>query len=456
LPEHSANRAPTRLAGALRWFANAIDSKQDDGVTQSLDQMLSGTSHASSTIDLDSDVNAMIDAFWDEGDASKLVDDLGKKTEESFFSKFSAEFSNVKALALGNASVVYNDVMAQVAGPVNELIVQVENNVNECVEIVGTAAVEAKVYLSGRADDDQRSALGDIKNVADMIDNERVNLTEHFNLPIFELGMQGELPPAPNIPQVDDLLMRLGFPQRPGDRENEEGEVEVKDDFVLEPEKMATNLGLLNGSTLPFVYEKWRKHVHALMGINRTVQTYYEFIEEATYEYTPVCSQLIKMNEFVVPNNHLDDTRADLHNTGKTTRIYTKRVRYELLTTSVRRPMRPIFIYKAAKQAINYMATANGVCNVEEILEFTQTRTVLEISPELAAQAISLKSFCIDSTASQSYASLNNIIMQNVSLNIPYAENYHHHVYANTMQYCFALREKYMWEHYMAGTIPFH
>jgi len=234
--------------------------------------------------------------------------------------------------------------------------------------------------------------------------------------------------------------------------------VQEKDDFLSAPRSRCTSQLVPDAmeSIEPFVYEHWRQAAHNVI-TDPSIQNKIDFMMTSTEEYTPCVSTVRLVERTQVNADHDNDLRGDLHNVGKLTREFRWLKTYEITTLRIRRPMKVFFYYNLLSELIRTKSNFNGMFNIFNVLECDTTITNIQMCPELAAQCFTSKTFVVDSTASKAHANISNVIGNNTSVNIPYMTNTRNggNIYNDTIQYCFAARESYMWDNYGSGLVPF-
>jgi hypothetical protein len=240
----------------------------------------------------------------------------------------------------------------------------------------------------------------------------------------------------------------------------ERGVREQKDDFLVAPHQRGDNLDFEEAfRTIPcFVHEHWRQVTYDMIH-SASFQDKLAFIMNATEEYTPLCSEVYLTATDRLDNDdehgdfHDRDLRGDLHSTGKLTREMREVRKYTIKTFEVRRPFKPAFAWGVLTELIN-MRTALGNCF--EIFAVLDTRVItaeLVVSPMLASQLNSPKTWATDAGVSCCKQNLSLAAKNNNSVNIPYTLSgvYGANIYDDSAAYVLALRESRLWRNHHSG-----
>lgn len=356
-------------------------------------------------------------------------------------------------------STVMNAEVVQIYESTTTAITTAQNSIVDNATILANSTTQSITTMGGHLDDAYRyscteKAADDLGGAMDSLYDRMLYHANHVTTAndsgVDPITDDFDAPDVP--PEVIDVL-NLNIPARVGHALDGDGNVVVKDDFLINDQNMATPLDLAEVvcSLGSFVPEKWRKVTFDARHPNRTLEDWLRYMVNSEEDYTAAVITVTLRHVVPLDNDVHNDTRLDMHNSGKCTRIVNELRSFNVSTFEIRRPSRPVLIYRFIRELARYRQY-NAAFNVFNVLDHRVVDTVLLTSPELVAQISSPKTWSVDSTASRAQTNLSLAAKQNTCVNLPY--NVAHSVtsiYDDSVSYAFAKREKYVWDNYGSG-----
>lgn len=235
------------------------------------------------------------------------------------------------------------------------------------------------------------------------------------------------------------------------------------DKYLVRLFDFAPSLNVDDDGINPFVKSKFQqavfeyKHDPSLFNAFK----FCEALSDVTYEPVFVHAEkkdthLISLEQEDYENEY--DLRSDMHNSGKLTRRVLNFQDYQITTTELARPWKPVLYWNLAREFLRFSGSEdpNDKIQLSNILSERQHQQIIRISPEILAQIMSPKTMNLFTDSSKSQLNLDLAIRTQNSVNLPYNLAYKDFpIREQTAGYAHAVMESMKWRNYGNG-INFH